>query len=243
MKQYGAHPINGMLLVGPQGCGKSFIAEKFAEESGMSFCLVKASDLACTYVHGTQQRMAQLFNQAEDHAPCVICLDEMDAVAPDRSNPRNTAVADSVNELLSQMNNCWERGIFIIGTTNCLDLMDPAVLRKGRLDETIFIPMPDFNARKGMFHLLLSRTLCDSSINEDGLANATNGYASADIATIVNKTALQACRKRIRVSMPSLIKAINSTTPSVTNRQLRRFDEMRRQILGQETGPAHIGFR
>lgn len=243
MKEYGAHPINGMLLAGPQGCGKTFVAQKFAEESGMDFCMVRTSDLACTYIHGSQQRIAQLFAQAEEHAPCVICLDEIDALAPNRAEVRNASVADSVNELLSQMNNCWERGIFIIGTTNCMEVMDPAVLRKGRFDEIVYVPLPDRAARKGMFSLLLSRTICGNSIDTDLLAGQTEDYTSADIEAIVNRCILEAFRCEGKVTMDGLMASIRDTAPSITKGQMRRFEDMRMRIEGKGNLPERrIGF-
>ncbi len=134
---------NGMLLYGPPGCGKTYVAEKFAEETGFSYILVKSSDLASSFLHGSQEKIAQLFRQAEAKAPVVICFDEFDALVPDRSSLGAQQVSSEVNEFLSQLNNCSERGIFVVGTTNRPDKIDSAVLRTGRIDKMVYVPLPD----------------------------------------------------------------------------------------------------
>lgn len=145
---------NGMLLYGPPGCGKTFFAEKFAEEAGFNFTMVKASDIASTYVHGTQEKIAALFASAQKMQPSILCFDEFDAVVPERTDMMQQTSGE-VNEFLSQMNNCGHRGIFVIATSNRPDKIDPAILRTGRIDKLIYIPMPDEEARFEMFKLHL----------------------------------------------------------------------------------------
>jgi len=105
VEKYRLTTPNGLLLYGPPGCGKTFVAEKFAEETGFNFILVKSSDLASSFHHGSQEKIAQLFKQAEKKAPIVICFDEFDALVPDRSNPAAQYSSGEVNEFLSQLNN------------------------------------------------------------------------------------------------------------------------------------------
>ena len=190
--QYRLLPPNGMLLYGPPGCGKTFFAQKFAEETGFHYFLVKGSDLGSTYIHGTQNKIAELFKTAAEKAPCVICFDEFDSFVPSRGSDAARHRPEEVNEFLSQLNNCAERGIFVVGTTNRMDMIDPAVLRKGRMDLHYEIPAPDLEVRKAMFKIHLKGRPCSEDIDIDRLAELTAGYASSDISFIVNESAMVA---------------------------------------------------
>lgn len=122
--RYRIVPPSGMLLYGPPGCGKTFFAQKFAEETGFAFKLICPSDIGGMIIHQTQMKVAELFEEAQRMAPCIICFDEIDAMVPRRtSTPGMEYVNTEVNEFLAQMNNCGEKGIFIIGTTNNKDLV------------------------------------------------------------------------------------------------------------------------
>ena len=211
--KYKLNAPNGMLLYGPPGCGKTFFAEKFAEEACLNYVFVKGSDIGSTYIHGTQGKIADLFAEAESKAPSVICFDEFDAMVPKRSdNDTHTMVNSEVNEFLSQMNNCSSRGIFIIGTTNQKELIDPAVLRKGRIDLHVLVPAPDLDTRKRMFDLYLKDRPCDGTDAME-LAKLTENYSSSDIAYIVNDAALVAAYKDIPINQQLLIDTIK-TNPS-----------------------------
>ena len=190
--RYRLLPPNGMLLYGPPGCGKTFFAKKFAEESGFNYFLVNGSDLGSTYIHGTQGKIADLFKKAEQNAPSVICFDEFDSFVPARGSDSARNRAEEVNEFLSQLNNCAERGVFVIGTTNRIDMIDPAVLRKGRMDLKYEIPAPDPETRTAMFALYLKGRPVSDDINLARLAALTDNYASSDIAFIVNESAMVA---------------------------------------------------
>ena len=189
-KKYRLLPPNGMLLYGPPGCGKTYLAEKFAEESRFNYMVVNGSDLGSTYIHGTQGKIAALFQEAQAKAPTVLCFDEFDSFVPARGSDAARHRPEEVNEFLSQLNNCAKRGIFVIGTTNRADMIDPAILRKGRLDLQVEVPAPDAETRRQMFiHHLKWRPLADD-IDLERLAALTEGYASSDIAFIANEAAL-----------------------------------------------------
>lgn len=190
--KYRLLPPNGMLLYGPPGCGKTFFAKKFAEESGFNYYLVNGSDLGSTYIHGTQGKIADLFKKAAENAPSVICFDEFDSFVPARGSDSARNRAEEVNEFLSQLNNCAERGVFVIGTTNRIDMIDPAVLRKGRMDLKYEIPAPDPETRRAMFELHLKGRPTSEDIDLNRLALLSDGYASSDIAFIVNESAMVA---------------------------------------------------
>ena len=230
--EYKLTPPNGMLLYGPPGCGKTFFAEKFAEEAGFNFMLIKASDLASTYVHGSQEKIAALFKQAEEKAPAIICFDEFDALVPVRSGDTSQHYASEVNEFLSQLNNCSHRQIFVIATSNRPDKIDPAVLRTGRIDKQIYVPLPDFQARHDMFlHHLKGRPVEDN-IDADKLATLSDGYVASDIAYVVNDVAMTAAFTHKKISQELLDTTISNVKPSVKKEVLKQYDEIRERMDG-----------
>lgn len=229
-KQYRLKAPNGMLFYGPPGCGKTYVAEKFAQESRLNFVMIKASDLGSIYIHGTQGKIKELFDDAAAKAPTVLCFDELDGMVPDRSKVTSEGAAGEVNEFLSQLNNCSDRGIFVIGTTNRPNMIDPAVLRSGRMDHLIYIPMPDAEARKELFRIhLLGRPQAED-IDLDDLAGLTEGYVASDIELIVNKTALVAAKKDVPLSQELLKERIPMIRKSVSESDRETYEAVRQQM-------------
>ena len=241
--KYKLLPPNGMLFYGPPGCGKSFFAEKFAEETGFNFMLVKASDLGSIYVHGSQGKIADLFKKAEESKPTVICFDEFDAFVPNRSNTGAEHQAGEVNEFLSQLNNCAQRGIFVIATSNRPDMIDPAVLRTGRIDKMVYVPMPDKEARREMFKLHLSGRPCEG-VDAERLADLTDGYIASDIAYIVNDAAMGAAFSDQPISQQLLETTISSIRPSLSKEVISSYENLRQKMEDSETRNSRpkIGF-
>ena len=226
---------NGMLLYGPPGCGKTFVAEKFAEETGFNFILVKSSDLASSFVHGSQEKIAQLFKQAEQKAPIVLCFDEFDALVPDRSNPGAQYSAGEVNEFLSQLNNCSQKGIFVVGTSNRPDKIDPAVLRTGRIDKQVYVPLPDKDARKEMFMIhLQGRPYDKNSIDTDKLSELSEGFIASDIAYVVNDAAMIAAYTDQNITEELLETTLKNTHPSLRADTLQVYEEIRQKMENTE---------
>ena len=242
--KYKLTPPNGMLLYGPPGCGKSFFAEKFAEETGFNFILVKASDLGSIYIHGSQGKIADLFKKAEENAPSVLCFDEFDAFVPSRSGDLGSNQAGEVNEFLSQLNNCSKRGIFVIATSNRPDKVDPAVLRTGRIDKQVYVPMPDLTARRLMFELYLKDRPCEY-IDSNALAEKADGYVASDIAYVVNEAATIAAFNHENITQELLIKTIEGIKPSISKELLKEYEEMRNKMEGISRSNAlpRIGYR
>lgn len=247
-KRYELQIPNGMLLYGPPGCGKSFIAEKFAEEAGYNFMFVKSSDLASVYIHGTQEKIGQLFQEAREKAPTIINFDEFDALVPDRSKTNHVGHSGEVNEFLSQMNNCGQDGVFVIASTNRPDLIDPAVKRTGRLDIKIYIPVPDCAAREGLFRIKLKNKPCEEGIDYAKLASLTKNFVASDIAYVVNDATQRAFDDNVDISQNLLEVVISENIPSVSESDLLVYEQIKQELdaKGSKTSISkerrHIGF-
>ena len=243
-EKYRLKAPNGMLFYGPPGCGKTYVAEKFAQESKLNFVMVKGSDLGSIYIHGTQGKIKELFDAAEKKAPTVLCFDELDGMIPDRSKVSSEASAGEVNEFLTQLNNCADRGIFVIGTTNRPNMIDPAVLRSGRMDHLVYIPMPDMEARKELFRIHLKGRPQLEDVDVEKLASQTEGYVASDIELIVNRAALIAARKDVPLSQELLEERIASVRKSVSDSDNASYESMRQQLESSAKTPERrrIGF-
>lgn len=235
---------NGMLLYGPPGCGKSFIAEKFAEEAGYNYMFVKSSDLASIYIHGSQEKIGKLFDDARKNAPAIINFDEFEALVPDRSKVNNASESGEVNEFLSQMNNCGKDRVFVIASSNRPDLIDPAVRRKGRLDHVIYISLPDKEAREGIFKIHMKDRPAKENINYSILAEKTENYVASDIAYIVNDAATRAFEDDTEISQELLEEVIKENAPSINSKDLEFYTQIKSQLESspQKQERKRIGF-
>lgn len=229
-KKYGLTIPNGMLLYGPPGCGKTYISERFAEEAAYNYKYVKSSDLASTYLHGSQEKIAGLFNDARKNAPTILCIDEFDALVPKRDDTNNASHSAEVNEFLSQLNNCGNDGVFVIATTNRPDKIDSAVLRSGRIDYKIYVPTPDYESRKALFCVILKNRPVEDAIDCDKLAKITEGYLASDISAIVQTAAREAFRSKSLITNKLLFEAAKSMTPSLSKSQIKEYDKMRQEF-------------
>lgn len=233
-ERYGVTIPNGMLLYGPPGCGKTFFAKHFAEEVGFNFMCVTPATLKSRYVNATQENIAQMFKDAEEKAPTIIFIDEMNELVPNRESDVHEMSRSAVNEMLAQMDRTGERGIFIIGATNYPHMIDPAILRAGRLDNKYFIGVPDKEARKALFKLYLTKRPYDFGIDYDELAMLTENYVSADIQLIVNDASRNALKQHSKITMLLLKSAIKNTHPSLNVDELKRYDDIRAKMIGEQ---------
>lgn len=233
-EEYKKHNLglpNGMLLYGPPGCGKTFFAERFAEEAGYNFIKVVSSDIASIYVHGSQEKIGNLFKNAREKAPTILYFDELDAMVPNREKLNNQSQSGEVNEFLSQLDNIGESGVFVIGSTNKPDLIDKAVLRAGRLEKWFYIPPPDLEARKSMFEIYLKDRPLDFGINYSKLAELTENYVSSDIKLLIDEASRKTIREKAnRISMETIEFIINNQRPTVPLSELKKYEEMRKKI-------------
>ena len=226
-EQYKVSIPNGMLLYGPPGCGKTFIAQKFADEISYNYVEIKPSDLASIYVHGTQEKIAELFKEAKEKAPTIIFIDEVDAILPNREGDLSQSYASEVNEFLAQMTECHKQGIFIIAATNRPEKIDPAILRTGRMDKVIYLPPPDVAGRKAMFKLHLKDRPTEKDIDVDHLAEITNNYVASDISFLVNEASRNALKERTLINQNHLVEVIKNNPPSISERQLKKYETFR----------------
>lgn len=245
--RYGVTIPNGMLLYGPPGCGKTFFAKHFAEEVGFNFMCITPATLKSRYVNATQENIAKMFKEAEENAPTVIFIDEMNELVPNRDDGNVHEMSKSaVNEMLAQMDRTGEKGIFIIGATNYPNMIDPAILRAGRLDKKYYIGVPDTKARMALFKLYLEKRPFDFGLDYQQLADMTQGYVSADIQLIVNDASRNALRQHSKITMGLLKAAITNTTPSLSNNELRKYERIRATMNGEEVKKSNdrprIGF-
>ena len=247
-KKYGVTIPNGMLLYGPPGCGKTFISEKFCEEAGFNFFLVKTSDVTSTYKSGGEQKIGQLFKDAAANAPTVICFDEVDGIMPKRQGGEFHQYKNSeVNEYLTQINKCSERGIFVIATTNKPDMIDTAILRTGRLEVHVYVPPPGNIARQKIFELYLKNRYSDDNIDYDKLASMTDNYVASDIEFIINSASHIAAIKEIPISMDIILNVIKEFKPSLNEEKLKEYEVARKTFENNDKGDNNsrpkIGFR
>ena len=222
--KYGVTIPNGMLLYGPPGCGKTFFAKHFAEEVGFNFMLATPSTLKSRYINATQENIAKMFEEAEKNAPTIIFIDEINELLPNRDSDAHEMAKSAVNEMLAQMDRTGEKGIFIIGATNYPDMIDPAMLRAGRLDKKFYLPPPDFEARKSMFEMYLKNRPLDFGMDYDQLSTLTEHYVSADIELLVNEASRNALKERTRIKHEHLEAAIKTNPPSISEKQLKKYE-------------------
>lgn len=228
--QYGITPPNGILLYGAPGCGKTFVAEKIAQESGLKYEIFNPSDFGSIYIHGSQGKIAQTFKEAEENGPMILIFDEFDAIAPKR-DADNGAQANEVNEMLTQLNNCSARGIYVLATSNRPDMIDAACLRTGRLDEKFYVGLPDMDARKEIFAMELKDRPCDSNIDFELLGKATTDFTCSDISYIVKETARRCFDEAIRnkegktipLTTEKLMEVTKNINSSVGPKDIRQY--------------------
>lgn len=241
-RRFGLAIPNGLLLYGPPGCGKTFIAERFGEELGFAFRKVNPSNVASIYMHGTQGKIAELFDEAKREAPCVLFLDEVDALIPSRAGSLHHGYAAEVNEWLAQMSGSGETGVFLLAATNRPRRLDSAVLRAGRFDKVVFVGPPDYDARKAMFEIHLSRRPFDETIELDELARITKGRVGSDVKFLVDEAARNALTSGAeRIGMVHLMEVIRRAKPSVGPGQIAEYEKMRREFEPERGGRPQTG--
>jgi hypothetical protein len=226
LQAYGLTIPNGILLFGPPGCGKTYIARQLAEELNFFFKEVFPSEIGSTFIHETTLKIRETFDAASDHAPALLFVDEFEAMVPARRSlgAHQHHTSEEVSEFLKQLESCAQRRIVLIAASNEPWKIDTAVIRTGRLDKLIYVPAPDAPARAAMlrFHLY-GRRQCDG-IDVVSLADALPGYSASDLKLLVDEAARRARKARRPISEDDLRHAARELVPaSVTPRDELRF--------------------
>jgi transitional endoplasmic reticulum ATPase len=249
-KQLGVAPPNVTLMYGPPGVGKTYVAERVAEEAGTNFCLVTPSTLASSYIHGSQQLIADLFRKLEKQSPVILAIDECDSLLPSRETDFSHHQAGEVNELLTQLNNCADRGIYVLMMTNYPTRLDYGALRRGRIDSLVYVGLPDEQTRKEIFQLELKDRVHEEDINYDALSQLSQNFTSSDVSYCAKEAARRCFYDSIKKGLPQaqpisqavLEEVIRQTHPSVSEEQLRSYEQMREKIENLTPQRKRIGF-
>ena len=238
----------GALLVGPPGTGKTLLAKAVAGEADVPFFSMSGSDFVEMFVGVGASRVRDLFRQAKEKAPCIVFIDEIDAVGRARGNKANMGGNDeresTLNQLLTEMDGFGTNsGVIILAATNRADILDKALLRAGRFDRQIYVELPELSDRKEIFQVHLRNVKTDGSVDLDMLSRQTPGFSGADIANVCNEAALIAARhKKQAVQRQDFMDAIDRIVGGLEKRSKVITDEERRSIAVHEAGHATVSW-
>ena len=238
----------GALLVGPPGTGKTLLAKAVAGEADVPFFSLSGSDFVEMFVGVGASRVRDLFRQAKEKAPCIVFIDEIDAVGRARGKNANMASNDerenTLNQLLTEMDGFGSNsGVIILAATNRADILDKALLRAGRFDRQIHVELPDLNERKEIFGVHLRPIKIDESVDADFLARQTPGFSGADIANVCNEAALIAARKgKSFVQKEDFMNAVDRIVGGLEKRSCIMTEEERKSIATHEAGHATLSW-
>ncbi len=238
----------GALLVGPPGTGKTLLAKAVAGEANVPFFSMSGSDFVEMFVGVGASRVRDLFRQAKEKAPCIVFIDEIDAVGRARGkNPNmrsNDERENTLNQLLTEMDGFGSNsGVIILAATNRADILDKALLRAGRFDRQIYVELPDLNDRVAIFKVHLRNIKIDSSVDVDLLARQTPGFSGADIANVCNEAALIAARRNKKVvQKQDFIDAVDRIIGGLEKRTKITTEEEKKSIAIHEAGHATISW-
>src|SRR5512136_333105 len=231
-RRIGIEAPKGILLYGPPGTGKTMLAKAVANESESNFITVKGSALLSKWYGESEKRVEEIFRRAKQVAPSIIFLDELDALVPIRGGSMGEPHATEriVNQLLSEMDGLEElRGVVVIGATNRPDIIDPALLRPGRFDELIMVPVPDIEARRKIFDVHLKKAPLSDDVNIKELVESTNQYTGADIAALIREAGRAALREDMqsqKVCQRHFLAALHDIGPSVTPETMNYYAKL-----------------
>lgn len=245
LKKLGLSAPSGVLLCGPPGCGKTLLAKAVANEAGVNFISVKGPELLNMYVGESERAVRTCFRRARNSAPCVIFFDEFDALCPRRSSHDNNGAARVVNQLLTEMDGIESReGVFVLAASNRPDIIDPAVLRPGRLDRIMYVGMPATEDRFDILQKLTkggTQPQLGPDVDLQVIANLTDGYTGADLSGLVRAAATNALTSHIAngtldddiyVTFEDFKAALAKCKPSVSSKEQLHYEKLRLKYAG-----------
>ncbi|MFI3240775.1 MAG: ATP-dependent zinc metalloprotease FtsH, partial [Bacteroidales bacterium] len=238
----------GALLVGPPGTGKTLLAKAVAGEANVPFFSMSGSDFVEMFVGVGASRVRDLFKQAKEKSPCIVFIDEIDAVGRARGKNPNMGSNDerenTLNQLLTEMDGFGSNsGVIILAATNRADILDKALLRAGRFDRQIHVDLPDLNGRRAIFNVHLRKIKTDDSLDVDLMARQTPGFSGADIANVCNEAALIAARhKKTSVEKQDFLDAVDRIIGGLEKRTKITTKDERKSIAVHEAGHASLSW-
>ena len=224
-KIYQLPAINGVLLYGPPGCGKSLVLESCAEELGFNYSMIKAAEFGNIYQEGVLDNLQRLFDAAEIKAPFVLCFDELEFLAPNpKAENEEVGVTAQISTLFGMLNECSKKGILVVATTNRPDLIDQSIMRVGCFDRVFFVPQPDFEARKDIFMDHLKDRPCEE-LDFDELAKMSDDFNAGDITEAVNEAAMTAAYNDVPISQKILVDVLKYKNPTYSTKTRIGFNK------------------
>jgi len=245
----GARIPKGVLLVGPPGTGKTLLSKAVAGEAEVPFFIISGSEFVELFVGAGAARVRDLFEQAKKKAPCIIFIDELDAIGKSRSGSMgvvggNDEREQTLNQLLTEMDGftSTEKPVIVLAATNQPEVLDAALLRPGRFDRQVLVDRPDLSGRKTILEIYTKKVKLADSIDLDSIAQATSGFAGADLANMVNEAALLAARsKRKSVEQQDLSEAIERVVAGLEKKSRVLQDDEKKVVAYHEVGHAIVG--
>lgn len=237
--KFGMSPSKGVLFYGPSGCGKTLLAKAIANECGANFISIKGPELLTQWFGESEANVRELFDKARAASPCILMFDEIDSIAKARGSggAGGSEAGDRViNQILTEIDGVGARkNVFVIGATNRPDVLDPAIIRPGRLDQLIYIPLPDLKSRIAIFKAALRKAPVDANLNIEVLARSTQGFSGADIAEIVTSASKLAIREAIM--------ATEERKAKIESGEVEEVDGESNEIAGKMLiGKSHFNF-
>ncbi|MFX1392394.1 MAG: CDC48 family AAA ATPase [Promethearchaeota archaeon] len=235
-KKAGIRPLNGILLFGPPGCGKTLLAKAVATESQSNFITVKGPEIFSKWVGESERSIREIFRKARQAAPSIVYFDEIDAVTSGRGEYQGTHIYDSiVNQILVEMDGIENRkGIVVIASTNRPDLVDPALLRPGRFDRLLFVNAPEYNGRLKILKVHTKKMPLAKEISLEKIAQITVGYSGADLENLCREAGMNAIReKRInleKIELKHFEKAMEKIKSTLSKEVVERHEQLAKQI-------------
>ena len=253
LKLVGISKAVGVLLYGPPGCGKTLLAKAVANEAKANFISIKGPELLNKYVGESERAIRSLFIRAKNSSPCIIFFDELDALVPKRSQENNNSSERVVNQLLTEMDGLEDRKqIFIIAATNRPDIIDPAMLRPGRLDKLLYVPLPDFSDRCSILETIVKSLKLDDDVDLKKINGdkRMEGFSGADVAALVREAQLHALKRlnekekeknkiftendnktvEFKINMSDFEYSLNNILPSVSMNDKKKYENLKKKL-------------
>jgi cell division protease FtsH len=247
--EIGARIPKGVLLVGPPGTGKTLLSKAVAGEAGVPFFIISGSEFVELFVGAGAARVRDLFEQAKKNAPCIIFIDELDAIGKSRSGSMgvvggNDEREQTLNQLLTEMDGfaSKDKPVIVLAATNQPEVLDAALLRPGRFDRQVLVDRPDLSGRKTILEIYAKKVKLADGVDLDGIAQATSGFAGADLANLVNEAALLAARAmRTKVEQQDLGEAIERVVAGLEKKSRVLQADEKKVVAYHEVGHAIVG--